>query len=97
MVHERPGATIKVDKRPGAVTQLQQTFVFKLRVSLCDCIRTDHQFLGKRPDTGQLIAVFQNAALGRMTDLLNQLHVQRLAGFGGQFEKHFNCISYTIQ
>jgi hypothetical protein len=78
--------------------QFQKPFVFELRVRLCDGVWANNQLLSQGPDTWKLVAILQRSALHRMTDLLHQLQIERLAARRLQSEDHVgNCITGKVQ
>jgi hypothetical protein len=67
------------NKRPGPVLQLQKPFVLQLRISFSNRVMADHNILGQGADSRHLVAMPKDAGLDRVSDLLHQLQIERLA------------------
>ena len=72
-------ASILLEKAPFSGNGFDDSQAFQLGVSFGHGIAIDAQFLGQRSNGGQGIAVAQCARSGGITDLIDQLEINRFA------------------
>jgi len=68
------------DVGAGAMAELKQAFMLQLQVGFGDCVVTDDELFGERPDAGHQIAVLQYAGLNGMSHLFDELQIKRMSG-----------------
>jgi hypothetical protein len=77
-----------LEKAALAGNGLDDALAFEFGIGLGDGVAVDAQFLGERADGGQRFAGAQPAGGRRVTDLVHQLQIDRLAGFKIELQEH---------
>src|SRR5208283_2253157 len=79
-------------KYPGAMLQLDDSFMLKFAVGAHDRVRVHHEVFGRLSNGRELIARLQCARFNGVSDLLHQLEVHRQAS--GRIETEEHCDMY---
>src|SRR5439155_14428670 len=82
------GARVAGHESAGALTQLDDPFVFELAISLGHGIWIDHELLRQRTDARQLLARTQRSRFDAVFHLLHQLQINRHARRGIGTKQH---------